>query len=139
MTRKKILFIKIFLHVLLPLVAGGLIYILYRPSVWFTDIFNFNEGKINSEKTSFLEKLFIFSGPDFCWDYSFASSVFLLNFYYKFSSKEIIAIVVLLFLIVSETVQLFLEKWFTFSYGDLIAAIIAVIISLLFTPKNAKS
>ena len=86
---------------------------------------------------SFLEKLFVYSGPDFCWDYSFASAVFLLNLYYGFSSKRITGILMMLFLIVAESVQLFLGPWFTFSSGDLFAAVIAVSLSFKLTVKNA--
>lgn len=123
-------FLKIFLHIFIPLLIGLLIYILYRPDVWFIEAFNLNlEIQPVSKNISPFKKIIIFSGPDFCWSYSFASAIFFLNHFSKFGSHKTLAFYLFLFLISSEILQIFLTPYFTFSISDVIVILFAWILA----------
>jgi hypothetical protein len=76
-----------------------------------------------------LKKWIIFSGPDLCWAYSFASAIFILNHLLKFLSHGIVFIIVLIIVAASESIQLFLKPNFTFSFSDLVTVIAACCLS----------
>jgi len=127
---KRRLIIRVLVHVILPLLIGFLIYLFYRPNVWITK--QFGAGSISYAEIatySPLKKWIIFSGPDLCWAYSFASAIFILNHLIKFTSHRFLFIVVLAIVAASELIQLFLKPNFTFSFSDLITVIAACSLS----------
>ena len=74
-------------------------------------------------------RLLVNNGPDFCWYYSFASSLHIVNFIF-FKSKLFLYLTVIV-IVASEMVQIFLSQHFTFDWIDVGAAIIAVGLSYL--------
>ena len=128
----KSLFFKILLHVFLPLLSGFIIYVFYRPNVWISRYLNwtFNE-QINAESYPVITRWIIYSGPDFCWAYSFTSAIFILNHLYIRMSQRFMFAFVLVILMVSEIIQLFLKPYFTFSMSDLITVIAGCIFSIM--------
>jgi hypothetical protein len=132
----KSLFLKILLHVFLPLLVGFFIYIFYRPNVWVTRYLKLGiDTGSNTENYSPITKWLIFSGPDFCWTYSFASLVFMLNYSFKFMSHGAVFIFILLLTEASEMVQLLLAPNFTFSFSDMIAILMASTLSAFLNKK----
>lgn len=137
MKRGKLLFIRILLHVFLPLLIGLLIYIFYRPNIWITGYLNLDrDTQSNIENYSFIEKWIVFSGPDFCWAYSFASLTFILNHSLKVMSHRAVFVFILLLTGASEMLQLLLKPNFTFSVSDLIAILIACTLSFFLNRKS---
>lgn len=113
------------IHVILPLILGVLIYIIYRPNVIMTELFDVNEQpKIDLRNISLFKKIFIYSVPDFFWAYSFASAMFLLNHSLNFMSHRLMFICVLIVVAASEIIQLFIPD-FTFSIADTVLVIFA--------------
>jgi hypothetical protein len=107
---------KALLHVVLPLLIGLLIYLFYRPNVWIAPQFGFKELPYSEISTySIFKKWVIFSGPDLCWAYSFASAIFILNHLFKYSSHSFVLILVLIIVGASELIQLFLQPDFNYS------------------------
>src|SRR6478752_1649609 len=105
MKRSSLVFFKILLHVFLPLLVGFFIYVFYRPNVWISKQFNINSiSYAEISNYSLLKRWFIFSVPDLCWSYSFASLIFILNHLIKFSSHTIVFIVVLIIVAASELI-----------------------------------
>ena len=128
----KSLFFKILLHVFLPLLIGFIIYVFYRPNVWITRYLNWTfSEQLNPENYSLITRWIIYSGPDFCWAYSFASAIFILNHLYIRLSQRFMFAFVLVILMVSEIIQLFLKPYFTFSMSDLITVIAGCILSII--------
>lgn len=128
--------IKFLLHVLLPLLIGLFIYVLYRPNVWITRYLNLGiDTQSNTENHSFITNWLILSGPDFCWAYSFASLVFILNYSFKFMSHGAVFFIILLVTETSEVLQLLLKPNFTFSISDLIAILMACTLSFFLNKK----
>ena len=136
MKRGRSLFFKILIHVFLPLLIGVFIYVFYRPNVWITRFLNwtFNE-QLNTENDAVITRWMIYSGPDFCWAYSFASAIFILNHLYKFSSHGFVFIIVLLLTGASEIIQFFFTSHFTFSIPDLIFIVLACILSAILNKR----
>ena len=130
------LVIKLLLQVFLPLLIGLIIYVLYRPNVWITRYLDLGiDITFNIENYSLLEKWVIFSGPDFCWAYSFASLIFILNHSFKFMSHGVVFFFILLLTETSEMLQLLLKPNFTFSISDLVAILMACILSFFLNKK----
>lgn len=122
MKQRTALFVKLITHGLLPLIAGAVIYILYRPAAWFTGFLNLdNDIKQGPENFSLSKQFIIYSGPDFFWAYSFASVILILNHVYKFGSHRGMFILVLLVSEISEMIQLLIPSFFTFSFSDTVA------------------
>lgn len=137
MNRSLSLFFKTLLHVFLPLIIGLFIYIFYRPNVWITRYLNLGiDTQPNTENHSFITNWLIFSGPDFCWAYSFASLVFILNHSFKFMSHAAVFIFILLLTETSEVIQLLLKPNFTFSISDMIAILMACTLSFFLNKKS---
>jgi hypothetical protein len=133
---KRRIFIRILLHVFFPLLIGLLIYLFYRPNVWIA--IQFNSRSVSYSEISnytLFEKWIIFSGPDLCWAYSFASAIFILNHFYKFSSHAVVFIMVSIFVGASELIQLFLKPNFTFALTDLVSVLIACSLSAYLNKK----
>ena len=124
------IFRRVLLHIFLPLLIGLLLYLFYRPDVWIATQFGIKPIPHSATSDySLLEKWIIFSGPDLCWAYSFASAIFILNHSLKFSSHGFVFAAVLVIVGASELVQLFLKPRFTFSFSDLVTVVIAGCIS----------
>ena len=134
MKRGKSVFFRILLHVFISLLIGFFIYIFYRPNVWIIRFWRFNE-RLNTESYSVIIRWVIYSGPDFCWAYSFASAVFILNHLYIHQSQKFMFAFVIVILMVSEIIQLFLKPYFTFSMSDLITVIAGCIFSYISIKK----
>jgi len=136
MKRGRSLFFKILLHVFLPLLIGLFIYVFYRSNVWINRFLNwtFNE-QLDTENYPVITRWMIYSGPDFCWAYSFASAIFILNHLYKFSSHRFVFIIVLLLTGASEIIQFFFTSHFTFSFPDLIFILLACILSAILNKR----
>ena len=118
------IFLRALLHVFLPLLIGLLLYLFYRPDVWIATQFGIKPIPHSATSGySLLKKWIIFSGPDLCWAYSFASAIFMLNHFFKFSSHGLVFIAVLVFVGASESIQLFLKPYFTFSFSDLLTVV----------------
>lgn len=133
---KRSLVVALLLHVFLPLLIGFFIYVLYRPAIWITRYLNLGiDAQPGTENHPFIVNWLIFSGPDFCWAYSFASLVFILNHSFKFMSHAVIFIFVLLLTETSEVSQLLLKPNFTFSISDLLAILIACMLSFILNKK----
>ena len=115
---------RVLLHIFLPLLVGLLLYLLYRPDVWIASQFGIKPIPHSATSGySLLEKWIIFSGPDLCWAYSFASAIFILNHFFRFSSHGLVFNAVLVFVGASELIQLFSKPTFTFSFSDLVTVI----------------
>lgn len=129
-------FFKWIIHVLLPLFLGILIYIVYRPNIIITGLFDVSQQpKIDIRTLSFLKKILIFSLPDFCWAYSFASAMLLLNHSLNFMSHRLMFICVLVVVTASELIQLFIPD-FTFSIADTVLVIFACCLSAFLNKRT---
>ena len=128
--------VRILLHVFLPLFFGFLIYWFYRPNVWIIQILCDRTPLLKVEEMNFFQKLFFFSGTDFCWSYSFTSA---LIFYNNFQENKIrhFQLVVLFLILTSELVQNFMGEHFTFDWADLFAAFTAFLLSRYLNRRNA--
>jgi hypothetical protein len=126
------------LHVLLPLLASTFIYILFRSNTWFhLQVLHYSQNKPLITLEGFTGKIIVNQIPDFCWSYSLASSLFLWHYwsetkFYRFP------VFVLLVLLASEFVQLLLSGYFTFDWADVIAAVIAFLLSFWIVYENEK-
>jgi hypothetical protein len=128
--RKKLLSI-IFFNCLLPLLIGFSIYLLFRPNLFPSISFFYRKQGLKAG--NFFLRLLVNNGPDFCWYYSFASALLIVNFIF-FKSKLFTYLTVML-IVSSEMVQIFLPRHFTFDWIDVGAAMVAVTLSYL-TLKN---
>lgn len=107
----------------LPLVGGLLIYVFFRTDSYLADLFP------ASWKWKSGNKILLFvTGwlPDFLWSFSFANFLFT----YKLSSGFYYNFFVLLIVLLAELIQFFFNNAFTFDYFDLLAAVIAWLVSL---------
>lgn len=127
---------KIVLHVLLPLLLGYFIYFFFRPHFWFIEIIDNRESLINISNLNWLQKIVIFSGSDFCWAYSLSSALFIWHQWQK-NKISFFPLIILFVVIFSEAIQWSSPK-FTFDWGDMLAAILAFILSYIIIFKNAK-
>jgi hypothetical protein len=121
---------KIFLHVILPVIAGVMIYVLFRKDTWF----HHQLLKAISPKAVFSKGIFTdiiaFNLPDFCWSYSLASALFIWEKWLHTRIRFFTAFVLLL-LLVAELIQYFFAPQFTFDWLDLVAAVLAFFLSYL--------
>lgn len=131
--QRKNLFWIVLIHVLLPLFIGLVIYLLYRPQTVVSIFFMGRSSIVPKQHSNVLYRVIIDSGPDFCWSYSFTSAIFILNSIY-FHAKYFFP-VVLLIIIISEFIQFFLPRYFTFDWIDIGAAVAGVVLSY-FIIKN---
>jgi hypothetical protein len=131
MNRERLAVLRLSLwHCLLPLLIGLVVYIFFRKGSYLNAAVT---DDLYFEIKSPLLSIIIFSLPDFCWSYSFASALFLVSIYYGYRIKKSSGIIFLL-ITVSELIQLLFPHYFTFDLYDLIAAILAFVLSyLLFT------
>lgn len=121
---------QVLLYVLLPLISGYYIYFFFRPHYWFIEWFAKREPLINLSTASFVQKIFIFSGPDFCWAFSLTSALLIWE---KWANRawKLFPYLIFLVIILSEVIQYFLSPQFTLDGFDLLAAVSGFILSYL--------
>jgi hypothetical protein len=127
---------KIILHIILPLVAGFLIYMLTRPLPMFRGLGPENIAIENIQHRSWFVRIIILNGPDFLWSYSFASALFLWKSYSGVVSLSFLILVAGI-MVFSELIQLAVPGYFTFDIADLLAAILATLLSYFLNVRNA--
>jgi len=115
---------KVIFHCVVPICLGACIYLFLRPGF----AFSIREIPRVQHPDTILEKLFVFSLPDFFWSYSFASALYLFAFQYHINYKKAVLGNVI-FILGSEMVQVLFPERFTFDIYDLIAAGCAIILS----------
>ena len=115
-------------HCIMPLFIGALVYLFFRAD------FFIGLPKITVQQAAL--KQIIFTLPDFCWSYSFASALYLFSIHYHLNGKWC---VFLIFSIIagSELVQLILPQYFTFDIFDLGAAVLAFMLSSVLIAKRS--
>jgi hypothetical protein len=128
-------FKKIVIHIILPLVAGFLIYMLTRPLPMFRAFGPDNIAIENNQHISWFGRIIILNGPDFLWSYSFASALFLWKSY-NGTIPLTFLILVAGIMAFSELVQFAVPAWFTFDIADLVAAILATGLSYFLNARN---
>ncbi len=129
---------KVVLFVILPLLAGLLIYIFYRDNTWLHQHMFIGTGPKLDKPPGLAGHIVVYTLPDFCWCFSFASSLILLKQWLGIRS-DYFNIEVLLLLICSELVQLLFPAHFTFDSWDIGAAVLAFLLSvLLLKPQNEQ-
>jgi len=129
---------KILLHILLPLVAGLLIYLVTRevPLHIYVRNLPLHDSLIdNLQNASWLTRIIVLSGPDFLWSYSFASALFIWKSYAGPVSISFFILVAAI-MAFSELIQLGLPLYFTFDIADLVAAILATGLSYFLNTRN---
>ena len=127
---------KIIIHIILPLIIGFTIYFIAKPDNWLTNRllpFEFSNRHSNYAANWFTRIIFL-NGPDFCWSYSLTSS---LLFWKQLSGFKTIFFYVFIFLIIlmQELVQYFLPSYFTFDILDIVAALLAFLLSFYLNRK----
>ena len=120
MEKLKSLFFQVCIFCLLPLLAGALVYLFFRPD-FFADT-----PKIRVQQ-AWLKQI-VFTFPDFCWSYSFACALYLYSNQYGLNFKRS-AIFFFVLIVGSEVVQMAVPQYFTFDLYDLAATGIAVSLS----------
>jgi hypothetical protein len=124
---------KIIFHVLLPLVAGAAIYYICNPGSSIVQrmlpAFFIPEHPLLDTSKSALIRIVLFNGPDFCWSYSLVSSLLYWQYAAAFYRKYFWPVILLL-LLGQELIQLLFPGYFTFDILDIIAALIAFLLSL---------
>lgn len=128
----------VLLHVVLPLVAGLVIYLLFRSGTWLHGFLlpASGRGPVLPPADS-VTRIIAFNLPDFCWCYSFASVLFLWEKWQK-NNTRLLPVAVFILLLANEGVQYFLPSSFTFDWADVIAAVLAFILSVFQIRKNEK-
>lgn len=137
----------VLIHVVFPILLGGLIYILFRSTTlimfkWLDSIDVLSivltiRGFTSNIKNSFPE-WFYYSLPDGLWVYSFTSALFLFN--EKFQGIKVWLIIPLVLGPLFELLQFFKLFPGTFDITDLIFSSVAFILSILiFNYKNKKN
>ncbi len=85
--------------------------------------------------SNWLLKVVAFQVPDFCWSLSLASSLFLFQGKTEWGSY-FFSFVVLLLLVGAEFIQSLFPQHFTFDWGDVVAAVLAFLLSYNYKPKT---
>ena len=122
---------KIFIHVVLSLVIGLAIYIFFRQGTWLhRNILPGHTRSFIQIADSFWGNILKYNLPDFCWSYSFSSALFIWG---KWRGGQIKLFVFFVFLLIlaAEPLQLLLPSRFTFDWMDMVAALLAVLLSFL--------
>jgi hypothetical protein len=124
---------KIALHTILPLIIGLVIYIIARRDTWLVQkLLPFRFSFIENSRglsTGWLAKFVVYSGPDFCWNYSITSALLYWKYYSAVKNPYFPAIIFIL-VFMQEFVQLLLSAHFTFDIWDVVAAGSAFLLSL---------
>ena len=124
-------FYKILLHIIAPLIIGCEIYLNGSHDNWLNIHGSFLRIPFSMPlQNNFWNQVLVYNFPDFCWDYSFASALFLWR--EKTSGKrDYFPIAVLSLLIMSESIQVLMPGSFTFDWLDMLAALLAFSLSCL--------
>lgn len=130
---------KIALHVIFPLIIGLIIYIIARPGTWLVQkLLPFRLSFIEESSglsPTWLTKLVVFSGPDFCWNYSITSALLFWK-YFSGVKQHYFPVFILVLILLQEFIQLLFAKYFTFDILDIVAAVLAFLLSLFLNRKN---
>jgi len=115
---------------ILPLLLGIVIYIFFRDQ----GILGISARLSNDKPYPFVKPI-INTLPDFCWAFSLSNTLYL---FFKISSVSLkrSTIFIILSVALSEIVQIFFPKHFTFDWLDLLADLIACSISLICMQTN---
>jgi hypothetical protein len=117
--------------VIFPLVAGLLIYLLFRtPETWLHFILNINTTpfSVNSSFSNF----YLFHLPDFLWAFSFSYAVW----WGQYPKEKLLRIItIIIFIVFAEFLQLLL-KGATFDWLDISTELAAVFTALLLFKKT---
>lgn len=126
---------QIFFYVLLPLIIGYFIYFFFRPGYWFVQLLCKREPLVTIHELSLIERIFIFSGSDFCWAFSFSSALFIWeNTQYKrFRYLPLLALIIV---VGSEFIQHIFNVKFTWDWWDVVAALLAFCLSFVLLRRN---
>ena len=129
-------FYRILLHCILPLLIGCIIYLSGRNTTWLNEHLKFIQFHFYGvPQHSWLFNVFKYNLPDFCWDYSFSSALFLWK--QKTDTKiKYFPFAVLFLLMASEAIQIFFPFSFTFDWLDMLAAFIAFCLSYFLNHKK---
>lgn len=125
------LLLRIAIHCILPLVIGFLIYYFFRPEVAFIQWMGNTLPLMNPQEMSAFGKWLVYSGPDFCWSYSLTSALLLWN-NTRTHPHRFFPWIAAALVIGAELVQWSLPGKFVFDWADLLAAVLAFILSLIF-------
>jgi hypothetical protein len=122
---------KILFYCFLPLLIGALIYVFYRPHGLLNFSF-YKPGALN------VPMILIYSLPDFFWGFSMAMALHLFSFHFGYSRK-LTTLIIMTLTLGSEFLQLLFPQNFTFDVWDIMALVIAIILSnLLVKTQNAE-
>ena len=120
---------KILLHIISPLIGGCIIYLYYRHNTWLNMHLGFRSiTSDNNLQSNWWHEVLVYNVPDFCWDYSFASALFIWRQKTAAGTKYF-PIAVFVLLMISESIQIFFPGNFTFDWLDILAAILAFSLS----------
>lgn len=126
---------KIWWHCIFPLFTGFYIYLATREGYnWIQDVFSFIH--FSDRSLPWPLEVIKFNVSDFCWNYSFASSLFLWKSWTGSVTFSFFLLVTGLMLF-AELIQIYIPEWFTFDWKDLVAAILAVGLSYFLNARNA--
>lgn len=118
---KRILFLCIF-----PLFIGSLVYIFFRKD----GLLGVSLHVFSIDYTQFW-KVIVGTLPDFCWAFSLSNALYLLFGYHHFSFLKGSVLIVSL-IVVSECLQIFVPRHFTFDILDLFVDLLAVFFAAIF-------
>ncbi|MFM9910145.1 MAG: hypothetical protein ACKVOW_12385 [Chitinophagaceae bacterium] len=121
---------KYFLHILLPLTAGVLIYILFRkPETILHKTISLSFAPIELPTNRFTQ-FFLFQFPDMCWAYALTSSILFGTTFNKYVCAAISVLALSLY-------ELKQAGWLlaNLNYSDIVSMILAVMIALLIIKK----
>ncbi len=126
---------QFFFYVLLPLIIGYFIYFFFRPDYWFVQLIDKREPIVTIHELSLIERIFIFSGSDYCWAFSFSSALFIWEGT-QHQRFRFLPVIVLITLVGSEFIQHLLKSSFTWDWWDVVAALLAFCLSLVLIRRN---
>ena len=122
--------LAILIHILLPLAAGGMVYLLLRSNSWIhAQLFTPGADLPVIKSQGLLADLLKYNFPDFCWSYALAASLFVWQRWSGYA-RWWVTVLALLLLIGSEFIQL-VQPGFTFDWKDLVAAFLAFTLSYM--------
>jgi len=128
----------IIIHLFIPLIAGFLVYLVFRRETWLHHILS-----VSGDKNPFIipdkaiTRIIAFNLPDFCWCYAFVSAMFIWE---RWQGQPVkwFSLFVFVVLLAGEFIQLLSGHLFTFDLLDIFAAILAFFMSYCQTKKNEK-
>jgi hypothetical protein len=126
---------KKWVHILLPLILGGIIYIFFhKPNLALHEYVKTANYYHLFQKNYFF-KLLLNYIPDFLWAYSLS---YFFNTYLPNSWKWKKPVSILFLISFSECIQLFLPTIFTFDFYDLLISICAALCTFLLSSRDEK-